>query len=70
MKTFKKPLMIRSRVSLYPCAQWAAVTIHFFDRIEHPQKWFRNRCIEHWKGAAPSGASSPPTMRVEDTSGG
>lgn len=46
----------------YPSIQWAAVKIHFDDRIEHPQKWNLLICNEHWYGAWPSSASLPPTI--------
>lgn len=55
---------------LYPTTQWLAVRIHLSEIIEPPQWCLRYTCIEHWYGAIPSGAFAPPTMRVDDTSGG
>lgn len=50
--------------------QWAAVTIHESLITEQPQLWSPKYFNEHWKGATPSGASLPPTMRDDDDCGG
>ena len=48
------------------CKQWAAERIHCSEMMAHPQKWLPSRCIEHWYGARPSSASTPPIIRPSD----
>lgn len=42
--------------------QWAAVRIYLSERIAPPQKCSNWYCIEHWCGAIPSAASTPPII--------
>lgn len=45
--------------------QCAAVKTHSFEMMTQPQKRSELNCSEHWYGAKSSGASAPPTIRLE-----
>ena len=50
----------------YYSRQCAAERIHCSEMIAQPQKWLPYFCIEHWYGARPSSASTPPIIRPSD----
>lgn len=66
---FDKKFWFLKKMSNYGLKQWAAVTMNFCVRIEHPHSCIPFNKTEHWYGANPSVASLPPTIRPKNTNG-